>query len=161
MTARGRRQPSSSESDPLDLTPPEGLDILDETPTDVLPAHVITDAPTPVAELTASGLHISLERLGMDPEMMGPQFREMLTRQLPAVLQHFYMKHQEYGEEGAYMLGARGQYADVNRKVIKLKRTLWDGHPVQPGSESMQTVVSDLIGHCLLTLNFLDRGRLG
>jgi hypothetical protein len=161
MTIRGREQPSNSESDQLDLTPPEGLNILDETATDVLPTHVITDAPTPMAELGPHQLHISLERLGMDPEMMGPQFKEMLTRQLPLVLQHFYLKHQEYGEEGAYMLGARGQYADINRKIIKLKRSLWDGYAVPPGGESMQTVVSDLIGHCLLTLNFLDRGRLG
>ncbi len=64
----------------------------------------------------------------------------------------FLNRNAEYGD-GAHNLGMRGQYADINRKVIKLKRYLWDGEPVRPGAEDVETIAAELIGHLLLLLD--------
>lgn len=66
----------------------------------------------------------------------------------------FLQRNAEYGD-GAHNLGSRGQYADINRKVIKLKRYLWDGEPVRPGAEDVETIAAELIGHLLLLLDEL------
>lgn len=68
----------------------------------------------------------------------------------------FVEKNRDYGETGDH-LGSRGQYADMHRKMGKLKRHLWDGHPLT--SESAEEICMDLIGHCLLTIDFLRAQR--
>lgn len=50
-----------------------------------------------------------------------------VTAIIVGALIKFWEKNQGYGNT-AYALGARGQYADMNRKMGKLKHTLWDGH---------------------------------
>lgn len=73
---------------------------------------------------------------------------------LPDVLSRFVSKNADYGDDTANFLGARGQFADINPKFWKLKRALWDGKPLL--GESVHEILSDLIGHCLLALYFLE-----
>lgn len=67
----------------------------------------------------------------------------------------FFERNREYGDE-AHVLGIKGQYADINRKVIKLKRYLWDDVPVEDGAESVKVVAAELIGHLLLLIDELE-----
>lgn len=71
----------------------------------------------------------------------------------------FLRKQEGYGDT-SFLFGKRGQVQDMYRKVMKLKRVLWDGVP-DPAGEKPEEVVMDLIGHCLLTLDFLrtDEGH--
>jgi hypothetical protein len=67
----------------------------------------------------------------------------------------FLEKNKGYGNT-AYELGARGQYADMNRKFGKLKHTLWDGN--DSVGESEEEMLQDLIGHCGLTIDYIQEG---
>lgn len=72
----------------------------------------------------------------------------------------FRRKNRGYGNT-AYNLGARGQYADINRKMGKLKHQLWDGKVNEDDEgESMEEMLMDLMGHCALTIDFLRSGDL-
>lgn len=73
---------------------------------------------------------------------------------LPEVLSRFVRKNADYGDT-ALFLGAKGQFADINPKFWKLKKALWDGEKLH--GESVKEILSDLIGHCLLTLYFLEQ----
>lgn len=64
----------------------------------------------------------------------------------------FIDRNRGYGNT-AYNLGAKGQFADMNRKMGKLHHTLWDGN--EPVGESIEEMLFDMIGHCLLTIDFL------
>lgn len=66
----------------------------------------------------------------------------------------FSSKHGDYGD-GATYLGTAGQFADIYRKVTKLKRSLWDGEALN--GEQPREVLLDLIGHCFLTIDMIDR----
>jgi hypothetical protein len=74
----------------------------------------------------------------------------------PVAIEHFINRNAEYGDDPAFNLGSRGQYADISRKVQKLKRLLWDGVEEKPGQESKRTIVKELIGHLLMTLDYLE-----
>lgn len=73
-------------------------------------------------------------------------------------LHHFLRKQRDYGD-GATTLGAPGQYAELHRKMAKLKRALWDGVPLE--NEPVREVLMDLIGHCFLAIQFLDSDNYG
>lgn len=68
----------------------------------------------------------------------------------------FLERNRGYGDTG-YVLGAKGQYADMNRKMGKLKHTLWDGH--EAVGETEEEMLMDLIGHCLLTIDYIKEGN--
>jgi hypothetical protein len=70
----------------------------------------------------------------------------------------FLERNQGYGATSDH-LGARGQYADMWRKMGKLKHTLWDGN--EPVGEGIEEMLQDLIGHCLLTIDYLHREEDG
>ena len=78
------------------------------------------------------------------------------------MLDLFIKKNAEYGSgeqsSGTY-LGARGQFADIWRKIGKLKIGLWDGNEAQLTTESVDEILRDMIGHCFLALQLraLDR----
>lgn len=74
------------------------------------------------------------------------------THLMPEWLRLFAAKNADYGD-GAKVLGVRGQYADINRKMLKLKRSLWDGDQLQ--FEDSDEVIMDLIGHLFLTLDMI------
>lgn len=77
---------------------------------------------------------------------------------LPAVLDRFVRKNADYGGT-AHFLGAKGQFADINPKFWKLKRALWDGERLV--GESVEEILSDLVGHALLSIYFLELERQG
>lgn len=74
--------------------------------------------------------------------------------------QQFMVAYKEYGPGAADVLGLAGEWAEMWRKVSKLKRTLWNGqdHLVR---ESAREVLMDLIGHAMLAIDMLDRGMTG
>lgn len=82
------------------------------------------------------------------------QLRRIVTRELPNVINHFAAKNREYGEN-ADVLGIRGQFADIWRKIGKLRTGMWDDNPEQLTSESVAEILGDLIGHCLLSLDMI------
>ncbi len=87
-----------------------------------------------------------------------PELRNILAEELPEFLELFIRKNAEYGEN-AQTLGPKGQFADLWRKVGKLKTGLWDGHEERLTSEGVDEILRDLIGHCLLTLQLRSRER--
>jgi hypothetical protein len=70
----------------------------------------------------------------------------------------FLHKHKDYGDH-ADDLGAPGQYAEIHRKIGKLKRVLWDGKELK--GEPAREVLLDLIGHCFLAMKHLDENNYG
>lgn len=86
------------------------------------------------------------------------QARVIFTEVLGPALERFVRKNADYGGTAKF-LGARGQFADINPKFWKLKRALWDGEKLV--GESVEEILQDLIGHCLLTLYFLSQGPDG
>lgn len=91
-----------------------------------------------------------------DASFANEQAEAIFKEILPAVLSRFVRKNADYGTYAAF-LGTKGQFSDLNRKYWKLKRALWDGEELI--GESIEEICSDLIGHCLLTLLFLDIER--
>lgn len=65
----------------------------------------------------------------------------------------FLEKNAGYGDMSRD-LGARAQFVDINRKVGKLRRALWDNQSI--GDEDVREVTLDLIGHCFLLIDLLD-----
>jgi muconolactone delta-isomerase len=82
----------------------------------------------------------------------------ILSSVAPEALERFIARSIDYGDNHAE-LGGRGQFADIWRKVGKLKRAMWDG--VNMTGEQPEEIVQDLIGHCLLTLLLLREEGTG
>lgn len=86
------------------------------------------------------------------------RIRESLV---PEFVKHQEEKAKDYNEslvpgvENADVLGERGQYAELWRKMAKLKKALWDGQPLV--GEQPREILLDLIGHCFLAIDMLDR----
>jgi hypothetical protein len=57
--------------------------------------------------------------------------------------------------EPADVLGVAGQFAEIWRKIWKLKKAMWDGNVL--AFEQPREVLLDLIGHCFLAIDMLDR----
>lgn len=80
---------------------------------------------------------------------------------VPEFIAHQQEKAADYngslvpGMENADVLGVRGQYADIWRKIAKLKKALWDGEELT--GEQPREILLDLIGHAFLTIDMLDR----
>ena len=89
----------------------------------------------------------------------GNNLREQAERVLAIAgetLTLFVEKNVGYGPTSEH-LGAKGQYADMWRKMGKLKHTLWDGNPTV--GEDIEQMLMDLVGHALLTIDFLREER--
>lgn len=74
-------------------------------------------------------------------------------RLLPEVESRMRDASNHYGETHR-VLGQAGQFADIWRKIGPLKRALWDGADLT--REHPRTILMDLIGHCLLTIDMID-----
>ena len=72
----------------------------------------------------------------------------------------FMAAYKEYGPGAADVLGLAGEWAEMWRKVSKLKRPLWSGEDCLT-RESEREVLMDLIGHAMLAIDMLDRGMTG
>jgi hypothetical protein len=85
----------------------------------------------------------------------------LLERHLGPAIALFRTKARDYGERSgiftADLLGSRGQFAEIWRKVPKLKKGMWDEEPLE--NESVTEILQDLIGHCLLALDYLDKAH--
>lgn len=68
----------------------------------------------------------------------------------------FVQKQKDYGD-GSDDLGGAGQYAELHRKITKLRRALWEG--IELENEPVREVLMDLIGHCFLAMMYVDRPR--
>lgn len=74
----------------------------------------------------------------------------------------FAEAYAEYGEEsGKNETGLAGQWADLFRKIMKLKRSLWAGEKGHLTREGEREILQDMIGHALLALRMLDEGKEG
>lgn len=72
----------------------------------------------------------------------------------PQALERFLAKSEDYGD--AYkLLGAKGQFSDINRKFWKLYKSVWCGEELQ--GEQPSECAEDIIGHCYLLLLLLER----
>lgn len=68
------------------------------------------------------------------------------------VIGKFLEKGADYGDSWR-LLGAKGQFSDINRKFWKLYNSIWLGQELQ--GEQMDECVQDIIGHCLILLYIL------
>lgn len=108
------------------------------------------------ATIDEDGVHFDYGEKGNNIPAQTNQAKRILGDVLPDVMAHFLQRNGEYGEE-AHVLGTKGQFADINRKVIKLKRYLWDDVPVPPGAEDIETIATELIGHLLILIDELEQ----
>lgn len=79
---------------------------------------------------------------------------KIATDLLPQWLELFARKNKDYGSGASFELGTKGQYSDIHRKMIKLKRALWDDQELE--FEGVKEVINDLIGHLFLTMYMLE-----
>lgn len=84
------------------------------------------------------------------------QLRDIIGQLVPDWALLFARKNADYGshDDSAGVLGIPGQYADIWRKMSKLKRAMWDGEELE--FEKTEEVISDLIGHLFLTLHMMQ-----
>lgn len=81
------------------------------------------------------------------------QARRIMEQHLPKWRELFLQRNADYGDNADY-LGAAGQFADIWRKIRKLKKGMWDGEPLT--GEQIDEILLDLIGHCFLSLDMLE-----
>lgn len=79
----------------------------------------------------------------------------ILYELFPEIEAHMRRSGAHYGYEAHTDLGLRGQYSDMYRKWVVLKRVMWDGE--ETTREPLREILMDLIGHSLLTIAMLDR----
>lgn len=98
-------------------------------------------------------------RLQVDPELWldaanaSDAFRRATTTTLTRVIDKFASKAVDYGD-ASDELGIRAQFVDINRKVVKLKRWMWDGKKL--AGEQPHEIMMDLIAHLLLGLGMIE-----
>jgi hypothetical protein len=73
----------------------------------------------------------------------------------------FVVAYTEYGDSSKEETGLAGQWADLYRKIMKLKAPLWAGEKGRLTRENEKDILCDLIGHSLLALEMLQRGAEG
>lgn len=86
----------------------------------------------------------------------------IMTHHLPNWAELFATKNGEYQDDlgSAFVLGEKGQFSDMWRKFMKLKRAMWEGNEESLVTEGVDEIILDLIGHCFLSLE-MRRRRLG
>lgn len=97
-----------------------------------------------------------ISSIEVDPVNDSPTYQRIVHYILPEWAQQFRRKNSDYSGAGAephQILGAKGQFADIWRKIWKLKKALWDGQKLE--GEQAEEILQDLIGHCFLTLDLL------
>jgi len=92
-----------------------------------------------------------------DDATISDQAKEIMGQITPHVLKSFLDKNADYGDT-SFELGLAGQYAELWRKVGKLKGPMWEGKD-DLKFEGMEEIISDLIGHCLLSLYFIRNNK--
>src|SRR3546814_15738351 len=77
---------------------------------------------------------------------------EIATSIMPEWLRLFSEKNREYGDN-AKVLGLKGQFSDMWRKLGKLKSALWDDKELK--FEGADEIMMDPLGHLFLTLQMM------
>lgn len=82
---------------------------------------------------------------------------DLIRRHLPPALELFRSKSRDYSERSgiftADLLGAKGQFAEIWRKIPKLKKGMWDGEELK--NEVVEEILYDILGHVLLALDMI------
>lgn len=94
--------------------------------------------------------------LRVNPHQDSQAFQRIVCGHLAEWVAKFRAKNRDYSGAGAephQVLGVQGQFADIWRKIWKLKKALWDGQEL--AQEQPEEILHDLIGHCFLTLDLL------
>lgn len=78
----------------------------------------------------------------------------IVDRLIPEITKDFDIWGLEYQQERD--LGIRGEFANLYRKVRKLKTTIWDGVDSSGWRESKRTILKEVVAHGLLALVDLD-----
>ena len=81
----------------------------------------------------------------------------LLIMHLPHIVALFRSKARDYGGDNHFTadsLGARGQFAEIWRKVGKLKRCMWDGQQMK--HEQADEILADLFGHIMLAIDYVE-----
>jgi hypothetical protein len=94
----------------------------------------------------------------------------IIERLVPEWIEHQRLKAKDYNSrkelddfgiglpqefENADVLGIPGQFAEIWRKIWKLKKGMWDG--VTLVNEPVREILLDLIGHAFLAIDMIDR----
>ena len=90
---------------------------------------------------------------------MTPTFERIRDKLVPEFLARLESKNKDYssnGVENHTVLGPAGQFADIWRKVAKLRKALWYGEPLE--HEPVEEVILDMIGHLFLALDMVMNG---
>jgi hypothetical protein len=104
------------------------------------------------AQSMAVTFHIPLEVW----ENIGPNTTEILTVYGPQALLHHATAAMHYGDNAANALGPAGQFADIWRKIMPLRRAMWEGAELT--REEPEEILRDLVGHVLLALRMYGQG---
>lgn len=99
----------------------------------------------------ASGIELEMNKQKAYPTASAEYVCEGL---LPEWEELFLQKNAGYGGMHGE-LGLRAQYVDIHRKAGKVRRALWEDEDIGP--ESVREVLMDLIGHCFLTIDLIDK----
>lgn len=83
--------------------------------------------------------------------------RAIMSRYLGEWFELFMSKQADYGDRGND-LGLAGQYAELSRKFIKLRKAMWDGEEL--AGENLEEVLFDLVGHAFLSIHYLRNPEL-
>jgi hypothetical protein len=84
-----------------------------------------------------------------------------LDRLMSEWRRNFAEAYTEYGPGAADETGLAGQWADMFRKIMKLKRSLWSGESGYLKRETEREILLDLISHAFLALEMIERGQTG
>ncbi len=109
------------------------------------------------------GVDINYDTQGSPWSLCIPDFGnspadEIIARHLPGMVEMFRQKSRDYQTDsfGTHeVLGAKGQFAELWRKMGKLKRSMWDDQPMQ--FENTEEILFDLFGHIMLAVDLVKR----
>lgn len=89
-------------------------------------------------------------------------YERIMSDLVSAWADRFRAKNLDYSGqdfEPHLVLGEAGQFAEIWRKVWKLKKSMWDGEELT--FEQKEEILQDLIGHCFLALDMVKEGNGG
>jgi len=123
------------------------------------PSAVIRQVPSQIdriAAAVATSPILPPVRKPQRPDLPdGCDLAYILDQVMPEIEQRMIIAGQHYGYDTHNDLGLKGQYADMHRKFVVLRRVMWDGE--QTSREPLREILTDMIGHALLTISILDR----
>lgn len=85
---------------------------------------------------------------------LGADHLYIFDRLVPEWAADFATNAADYGDAHRD-LGLKAQFVDLNRKVSKLKKAMWEGQKLN--GEQPREILLDIIGHCFLAVAMIDR----